>query len=229
MKRIKILQVVPSLSRVNGVASYAMNYYRNISNIDMDFVVANLDTKSDYFEEINANGNKIYNLSKNLSKNFIDYIYKIKKFFKENANKYDIIHCHVANAGAIFLYYAKKYGIKVRIIHSHATATSDNKIKQIRNNLILPLTIHNATNYFACSDKAGKAMFKNKKYLNQVLIPIAVLIILITMTPLNVIDLPGVSQKYVLETLLPTGKNFEDLTEKEKARVADIYQYLRGD
>lgn len=164
MKRIKILQVVPSLSRVNGVASYAMNYYRNISNIDMDFVVANLDTKSDYFEEINANGNKIYNLSKNLSKNFIDYIYKIKKFFKENANKYDIIHCHVANAGAIFLYYAKKYGIKVRIIHSHATATSDNKIKQIRNNLILPLTIHNATNYFACSDKAGKAMFKNKKY-----------------------------------------------------------------
>ena len=67
MKRIKILQVVPSLSRVNGVASYAMNYYRNISNIDMDFVVANLDTKSDYFEEINANGNKIYNLSKNLS------------------------------------------------------------------------------------------------------------------------------------------------------------------
>ena len=31
---------------------------------------------------------------------------------KENANKYDIIHCHVANAGAIFLYYAKKYGIK---------------------------------------------------------------------------------------------------------------------
>ncbi len=164
MKGIKILQVVPSLSRVNGVASYAMNYYRNISNIDMDFVIANLDTKSDYFEEINAKGNKIYNLSKNSSKNFVDYIYKIKKFFKENANKYDIIHCHVANAGAIFLYYAKKYGIKVRIIHSHATVTSDKKIKQIRNNLILPLTIHNATNYFACSDKAGRAMFKNKKY-----------------------------------------------------------------
>lgn len=164
MKKVKVLCVLPSLRICNGVASYAMNYYKNISNIDMDFVVANLDTKSDYFDEIKANGNKIYNLSKNASKNFFDYIYKIKKFFKENANKYDIIHCHVANAGAIFLYYAKKYGIKVRIIHSHATETSDNKIKQIRNNLILPLTIHNATNYFACSDKAGKAMFKNKKF-----------------------------------------------------------------
>ena len=87
MKGIKILQVVPSLSRVNGVASYAMNYYRNISNIDMDFVIANLDTKSDYFEEINAKGNKIYNLSKNSSKNFVDYIYKIKKFFKENGGR----------------------------------------------------------------------------------------------------------------------------------------------
>ena len=156
MKKVKVLCVLPSLRICNGVASYAMNYYKNISNIDMDFVVANLDTKSDYFDEIKANGNKIYNLSKNASKNSFDYIYKIKKFFKENANKYDIIHCHVANAGAIFLYYAKKYGIKVRIIHSHATETSDNKIKQIRNNLILPLTIHNATNYFACSDKAGK-------------------------------------------------------------------------
>ena len=164
MKKVKVLCVLPSLRICNGVASYAMNYYRNISNIDIDFVVANLDTKSDYFDEIKANGNKIYNLSKNASKNFFDYIYKIKNFFKENANKYDIIHCHVANAGAIFLYYAKKYGIKVRIIHSHATETSDNKIKQIRNNLILPLTIHNATNYFACSDKAGKAMFKNKKF-----------------------------------------------------------------
>ena len=79
MNRVKILQIVPSLSRVNGVASYAMNYYRNISNIDIDFVVANLDTKSDYFDEIKANGNKIYNLSKNASKNFFDYIYKIKK------------------------------------------------------------------------------------------------------------------------------------------------------
>ena len=123
MKKVKVLCVLPSLRICNGVASYAMNYYRNISNIDIDFVVANLDTKSDYFDEIKANGNKIYNLSKNASKNFFDYIYKIKNFFKENANKYDIIHCHVANAGAIFLYYAKKYGIKVRIIHSHATET----------------------------------------------------------------------------------------------------------
>lgn len=60
-----------------------MNYYKNISNIDMDFVVANLDTKSDYFDEIKANGNKIYNLSKNASKNFFDYIYKIKNFLKK--------------------------------------------------------------------------------------------------------------------------------------------------
>ena len=82
MKKVKVLCVLPSLRICNGVASYAMNYYKNISNIDMDFVVANLDTKSDYFDEIKANGNKIYNLSKNASKNFFDYIYKIKNFFK---------------------------------------------------------------------------------------------------------------------------------------------------
>jgi hypothetical protein len=52
MKKVKVLCVLPSLRICNGVASYAMNYYKNISNIDMDFVVANLDTKSDYFDEI---------------------------------------------------------------------------------------------------------------------------------------------------------------------------------
>ena len=39
MKKVKVLCVLPSLRICNGVASYAMNYYKNISNIDMDFVV----------------------------------------------------------------------------------------------------------------------------------------------------------------------------------------------
>ena len=38
MKKVKVLCVLPSLRICNGVASYAMNYYKNISNIDMDFV-----------------------------------------------------------------------------------------------------------------------------------------------------------------------------------------------
>lgn len=164
MKKIRVLCILPSLRICNGVASYAMNYYRNMKNVDMDFIVANLNMRSEYFNEIEKNGNNIYDLSRNTAKSFIDYVQKVKKFFKENAHKYDIIHCHVANLGVIFLHYAKKYGIKTRIIHSHATTTSDNKIKQIRNDLILPLTIHCANEYFACSEKAGMAMFKNRKF-----------------------------------------------------------------
>lgn len=164
MRRIRVLQIVPSLSQVNGVASYSVNYYKNMKNIDMDFVMANLNTNSNYINELVNLGASIIDLSKSNSKNMFDYIIKIKKFFKQNAKSYDIIHCNVSNSGAIFLYYAWKYGIKVRILHSHATATGDSVLKKIRNDMILPITKLFANTYFACSKAAGKNMFKNKKF-----------------------------------------------------------------
>ena len=50
MKKVKVLCVLPSLRICNGVASYAMNYYRNMKSIDMDFIVANLNMRSEYFD-----------------------------------------------------------------------------------------------------------------------------------------------------------------------------------
>lgn len=162
-KKIKVLYIVPSLRLCNGVASYAMNYFRSIDKdkIQIDFIVG-INEKSIYFDEIEKCGSKIFYIPKIGIKNSIKTIKRIKEFFKENSKNYDIIHCHVLNMGAFYLHYAKKYGIKIRILHSHVTKTADSKIHEIRNKILLPHAIKNANYYCACSKDAGDEIFKNK-------------------------------------------------------------------
>ena len=163
MKKIKILYIVPSLRLCNGIASYAMNYFRNIndSNIQIDFATG-ADEESVYFEEIRNKGSKIYYIPKMEIRNIEKIRKRIKKFFQEN--KYDIVHCHVLNMGAFYLYYAKKYNVPVRILHSHATKYSDKPLNNIRNFILSKWAIKCANTYFACSKMAGDFLFKNKKY-----------------------------------------------------------------
>lgn len=163
--RIRVLYIVPSLRLCNGVASYAMNYFRNIdkSKIQIDFITG-VNEESIYYDEIKKAGSKIYYIPKIGIKNILKVNKQIKLFFKENANKYDIIHCHVLNMGAFYLHYAKKYGIKVRILHSHVTKTADSTIHEIRNKILLPVAIKNANYLYSCSVDAGNKIFKNRKF-----------------------------------------------------------------
>ena len=163
--KIRILYIVPSLRLCNGVASYAMNYFRNIDKdkFQIDFITG-VNEESVYYDEIKNAGSQIYYIPKMGIKNIIEVRKKIKKFLKENATKYDIIHCHVLNMGAFYLYYAKKYGIKIRILHSHATQYADKFINNIRNTIFSVFSKKFANTYFACSKLAGDFMFKNKKY-----------------------------------------------------------------
>ena len=169
MRKIKILYVVNSLGPCNGITSYVMNYFKNIdeSKILIDFLVCN-NTGIDNLENekiIFEKKSKIFYIEQIGIRNFFKVLKKMDNFFKENANRYDIIHCHLLNNGAFFLHFAKKYKIKHRILHSHVTKSADTKLKKIRNDLLLPIAINNATDFFACSDDAGKFIFKNKRYL----------------------------------------------------------------
>ena len=163
MSKIKILFVVPSLRLCNGVASFVMNYFRAIdkSKFQIDFLISSNTEYSVYFDEIKKYDSKIYCMNKINLKNGVK---GIKNFFKEHGKDYDIIHCNVLNSGLFYLYYAKKYGIKTRILHSHVTKTSDVKFKEIINNCILKLSIRNATDFCACTEDAGKAIFKNRQF-----------------------------------------------------------------
>lgn len=164
MKKIKVLYIVPSLNVVDGISSYAMNYYRNMKNISVDFLITSTLDETEYSKEVIDSGNKVYYIKSNEIKKIYSTCKKIDAFFKEKAHSYDIVHCHVASLGIFYLYYAKKYGIAIRIIHSHATKSADTLLHKIRNDVSSVLTINFATDYAACSIAAGEALFGNKKF-----------------------------------------------------------------
>ncbi|MEW9094153.1 MAG: glycosyltransferase family 1 protein [Clostridiaceae bacterium] len=163
MNQIRILYVVPNLRVCNGVASYAMNYFRHIdkNKIKIDFLLLN-NIETPYYDEIKEAGSEITVLP-SIKNGLRNYINAINKVFDANY-KYDIVHSHVINVGAIILKCAKKKGVKIRILHNHATKSANNKWKKIRNDIIAPIAKYYATDYFACSKMAGDSLFKGKKY-----------------------------------------------------------------
>ncbi|SCN26552.1 putative glycosyltransferase EpsF [Clostridium sp. N3C] len=163
MKPIRVLFVVPNLRVCNGVATYTMNYFRNMNKekIKIDFLLLN-SIPTPYYDEIRQAGSNIKVLPP-LKDGILKYLKALDSIF-DCDEKYDIIHCNVINAGALILKYAKKNGIKVRILHSHATKSAEQKIKEIRNNIIAPITKHYSTDFFSCSKLAGDYLFGKSYY-----------------------------------------------------------------
>ncbi len=164
-KKIKVLYILPSLTICNGISSYAMNYFRNIDRerIHIDFLISN-DNPSPYFDEISSTDSQIYILPRLKIKNSIKFIKSVFHFFKTHKDDYDIVHCHIVNAGSIYLLAARYYGIKVRILHSHVTKSADITSHKIRNDILGYFAVRNANCYFACSSKAGEYLFKSRRF-----------------------------------------------------------------
>lgn len=158
---IKILMLVSNLRAANGVASFAMNYYKNLdhSKVQMDFALYS-DRKSTAYSLIEDCGGKIFILPS--IKKMQEHI-KVCNEVLENG-KYDVIHDNTLHISIPMMWCAKKAGIPVRILHSHNTKLGETYQKEIRNKLFLPFLRGLATDYVACSELAGKAMFGKNQF-----------------------------------------------------------------
>ncbi len=161
----KILFVLPSISQNNGISSFLMNYLKNINleNYKIDILASDYNPSKTYIDFLNSSKINIYFLPFLRNSGLRKYVIELRKFFKEH-HDYDCIYSNVANQSMFIFKEAKKYKIKNRILHSHATVSSDNKIKRILNDICIKSAIKNATQYIACSELAGKAMFGTKKF-----------------------------------------------------------------
>lgn len=156
-----ILLITPNLNTRSGVANHIINYYNKLKNdFNFDFVVYE-NEKSPYADQIINDGNKIYYFEKKINRNNLK---KIESFFQKNSKKYDIMHCHTFNYGCIYLYFAKKYNIKNRILHVHSVRYSDNIIKHWVNKIFIKHAIKLSNILFTCSNEAGKKAYKNKDF-----------------------------------------------------------------
>ena len=162
MKADRVLQVVPNMQQ-GGLENFIMNIYRNIDRdkIQFDFLV-HYTSKKNFDDEIEQLGGKIYRFSLREDNNIIKYILQLNKFFKQH-KEYKIVHCHMSSVGFLVFLIAKMNGVKVRIAHSHNSDTEKNLKGFIKRILIKPYKYVSKINW-ACSEKAGIFLFKNKKF-----------------------------------------------------------------
>lgn len=161
MNPLKVLMLVPNLRVSNGVTSFVMNYFNDVNHqsVQMDFALYS-DRETPYYETIKQQGGKIFILPD--IKNLPAHIKACNKIFSEG--HYDIVHDNTLHISIPMMWCARQVGVPVRILHSHNSKMGETPTKELRNKIFLPILRSLATNYVACSQLAGCAMFGKRKF-----------------------------------------------------------------
>lgn len=159
---IRILQCVNDMHRA-GLETMLMNYYRNIDRdkIQFDFLTHRPE-RSDYDDEIERLGGKIYYAPRLYPQNYPKYFKWMKQFFKDHP-EYKIVHSHIDAMSYLPLKAAKKANIPVRIAHSHNTSI-DKDFKYLLKQYFRSKITTVATDYCTCGQEAGKFLFGDKDF-----------------------------------------------------------------
>lgn len=140
-----------------GIETFARNYFDYIDKGKIRYDFTNAREFIYFGEYFIENGAVIYNIPHE-KKNPVLYYQRLKEIMKG----YDAVHINILSAANILpVMAAKKSGVKKIIVHSHNSGT----VGLIRNTLhfiFKPYLRKAATDFFACSELAGKWMFGEK-------------------------------------------------------------------
>lgn len=161
MKRIKVLEVVPSLQN-GGVEQFLYNY---LANMDLSGFEIWILTQEPRFLESEKRfvdlGIKIKAVPPK-KKNLFKYYRLTRKIMKKE--QFDIIHCHLSAKSFWMLIIAKMSGIKIRIYHAHEARVLSG-IKKAIYRIYAKLSLRFATNLVACGRESANFCFgKEKRY-----------------------------------------------------------------
>ena len=158
---INVLMLMSNLRVSNGIASFAMNYFRKLDHqkVQMDFALYS-DLPSPYYDEIRRAGSNIFILPN--IKNLAKHLQACNTILKQG--HYDVVHDNIMHITIPMMLCAMCNHVPVRILHSHNSKLAETRIKELRNKLFLPLLLLPATEYLACSDLAGKLLFGNHDF-----------------------------------------------------------------
>lgn len=169
MTRVAIIGMT---TNKGGIESVIMNIYRNIdrSKIQFDFLLRHDSGEMAYEDEVISMGARVYRIIYGERESFTKARTNLSNYFYEHP-EVKAVYLHINFPYAFPLKIAKKSGIQVRIIHSHSSAVLfgnekgiKNKIKAIRNSMVYRQIKRYPNIYFACSELAAQATFKDKDY-----------------------------------------------------------------
>lgn len=163
--------ILHCLARMNrgGAETFIMNIFRHIDCQKYNFCFLLNEKDCDYTEEIQSMGGRIYTIPFR-SSGIIQYCKSIDTFFKEHVGEFNAVHIHTSSLSSLeILYFAKKYGIRKRIIHSHNTVQAG-LIHNILHWLNKPWLHFLATDYLACSKVAANWLYRFSGVLKKAII-----------------------------------------------------------
>lgn len=157
---VKVLQV--GLGNVGGgLEAFVMNYYRELSGMDVQFDFICMYGKIAYEQEIKMLGGNIYYIP-NVKKNYPGYVKRFKKILKEG--NYDVVHVNMLSAANIVpLRLAHEAGVRKVIAHSH-NSSCPGLIRKVMNWRNRSRIKKYATDLFACAEVAGRWLFGDETY-----------------------------------------------------------------
>ena len=162
---VKVLYFVDRMLK-GGIQSLIIDWLSRFDKrIQIDFLLLDDGNEYELENEIKSLGCKIYKLKGMWIRtpiDFIKYSKVLEEFFKEH-HDYKVVHLHSSSKNFLVLKYAKKYGIPIRISHSHnIDFQTKNPFKKLVGNLFKIPLIRYSTDFFACSKKAGEWLFGKK-------------------------------------------------------------------
>ena len=159
---IRVLQCVNIMDRA-GLETMLMNYYRNIDRNEIQFdFLTHRPEKGTYDDEIERLGGKVYYAPRLYPQNYPAYFKWMAEFFKKHP-EYKIVHSHIDTMSYFPLLAAKKSGIPYRIAQSHNSRIGKDFKWPIKFFALKRLP-YVANIYFACGQKAGEFIFKDRKF-----------------------------------------------------------------
>ncbi len=170
---IRILQIGMS-TNYGGTEAFLMNVYRNIDRTKYQFDFLNVyDEPIACKEEIISLGGNIYNLHLRRRQDGLKkYKQGIKKFYKEH--NFDVVMQNVQDLINIdMLIFAKKYGIKKRIIYGHNSGFGIKPSKlSLISHIINKMRVKRYVTYFvAVSDKASQFLYPKSIHKDVTIVP----------------------------------------------------------
>lgn len=157
---IRIAQIIGKMW-AGGVETVVFNYYRALDHnkVQFDFYY-DADSTVEPPEDIIEMGARFYKLSP--YQKLWKYIFELRSYLINK--KYTIIHSHLNTLSIFPLFVAWTIGIPVRVAHNHSVSGGNEWKRNIVKNILKYFAKIFATDYFACSEKAGRWLFGNKAF-----------------------------------------------------------------
>lgn len=160
IKPVRIAQIMGKLW-AGGVEAVVFNYYRAIdkSQYQFDFYY-DADSTVEPPKDLIEMGARFIKIPPYQQLN--EYLKTLERYLKDN--NYLIVHSHINTLSVFPLYSAKCAGVPIRIAHNHSVPGGHELKKNLAKDILKHFSKINATDYFACSEKAGRWLFGNKDF-----------------------------------------------------------------